>query len=1074
MEARKKIVAYLHSELVGPTEGAESEIDGDPVDRYCAGVLYPQGILEADAARDSAGISDDALSDEESADAQPGHEEVAGDGALNTANEQRPSAMGISFVLKSEKSVGFTVTAHVARYLEESSKWFRTESSWTTTFESKLAGTHPEVVNQDGPLDNADIRLQARIRQVKDKELGKIAVITVTMINSNQADKQGRPNTAKCCFESSFTVTPTDGTQLTRYVGERSLSYDDEEQELDLRYWNQRHYAIGHGTGASWKESEPGVCHSVSAVIFPEAIVRGLDFVVAGIPANTLSLQWLANDRVQTADLRTGLEALCDKYEEWIGAQRAQDVPKELIAAKERIVTRQDVALRRMRLGVELLCGTGSNPNTLRSFRLANESVLRQMIMSTDAYGGRSRPRDLKPAPKLDPMDEQWAGRQWRPFQLAFILLTISSLAPKTTDDQKDRDLVDLLWFPTGGGKTEAYLGLIAFESFRRRLENPVSGGGTVAIKRYTLRLLTTQQFTRASTLLCAMELMRRADPDTFGSEAFRIGLWIGGSQSPNTFADARTVAEKVRNENVPISKFFVTQCPYCGTASVPAKKSNQPDDYGFCAQGDSFSLFCTKDCCPFSNVNGCLPIDIVDESIYQHPPTLVIATIDKFAQLPWNERSASMFGGTTHLPPSLIIQDELHLISGPLGTIAGVYEAAIDLLCSRNGIRPKIIAATATIRRAEEQCRALYGRDVNVFPPPGLSSEDSFFSREDVEDAGRMYVGLMPQGVKRQTAMVRTCAALWQAPKALRLQGAELDAYWTLVAYHNSRRELGKTMTAMRDDVVSRIEALVSDRNLRRTNRSPLLMELSSQAASSEPGGTAAIIDRIKISVNEEGVVDAVPCTNMISVGVDIPRLSLMLLYGQPKTAAEYIQASSRIGRVATRPPGLAVVLLSPNKPRDRSHYEMFCGFHDSLYRFVEPSSVTPYSPPALLRALPGMLVACIRLIAGLQDNADAHRFNIDNESCRDTITKLRVRMSAAAGADADRALEELDRVVNTWMRLIRANLSLQYRKNRRPSPALLVKYDARQGLIGRNGELVALDSMRNVDGETAVLVRP
>ena len=1073
MEARKKIVAYLHSELVGPTEGAESEIDGDPVDRYCAGVLYPQGILEADAARDSAGISDDALSDEESADAQPGHEEVAGDGALNTANEQRPSVMGISFVLKSEKSVGFTVTAHVARYLEESSKWFRTESSWTTTFESKLAGTHPEVVNQDGPLDNADIRLQARIRQVKDKELGKIAVITVTMINSNQADKQGRPNTAKCCFESSFTVTPTDGTQLTRYVGDRSLSYDDEEQELELRYWNQRHYAIGHGTGASWVESEPGVCQSVAAVIFPEAIVRGLDFVVAGIPANTLSLQWLADDRVPTADLRAGLEALCSKYEEWIEAQWSQHVPKELITAKERIVTRQDVALRRMRRGVELLCDTGANPNTLRSFRLANEAVLRQMIMSTDAYGGRSRERDSNPAPELDPMAKEWAGRQWRPFQLAFILLTISSLAPVTADDQKDRDLVDLLWFPTGGGKTEAYLGLIAFEAFRRRLVDPVSGGGTVAIKRYTLRLLTTQQFTRASALLCAMELMRRADPAVFGTEAFRIGLWIGGSQSPNKFANAKNEADLLRNAVNPVSK-FVTQCPYCGTASVPRTRSSRDDDYGFCATGDSFSLFCTKDCCPFSKKNGNLPIDIVDESIYQHPPTLVIATIDKFAQLPWNDWSATMFGGTTHLPPSLIIQDELHLISGPLGTIAGVYEAAIDLLCSRSGVRPKIIAATATIRRAAEQCRALYGRDVNVFPPPGLSSGDSFFSREDLKDPGRMYVGLMPQGVKRQTSMVRTCAALWQAPKALRLQGAELDAYWTLVAYHNSRRELGKTMTAMRDDVVSRIEALVSDRSLRRTHRSPVLMELSSQAASSEPGGTAAIIDRVKIPVHEDGVVDAVPCTNMISVGVDIPRLSLMLLYGQPKTAAEYIQASSRIGRSPTRPPGLAVVLLSPNKPRDRSHYEMFCGFHDSLYRFVEPSSVTPYSPPALLRALPGMLVACVRLIVGLLDNASAYRFNVTEERCHDTITKLKERMRAAAGVDADSAIDELDRVLSTWKGLIRSRPSLAYQKNRAQPHALLVKYDATQGLIGRNGELVALDSMRNVDGETAVLVRP
>jgi hypothetical protein len=657
---------------------------------------------------------------------------------------------------------------------------------------------------------------------------------------------------------------------------------------------------------------------------------------------------------------------------------------------------------------------------------------------------------------------------------VAFLLLAIPSLVLESDADTADRELVDLLWFPTGGGKTEAYLAVIAFEAYRRRLVEGARGGGTVAIKRYTLRLLTTQQFSRAAALICAMELMRREDEAGLGETPFRLGLWIGKEQTPNLYSKAHDLAEKVRASREPVTPFQLTHCPRCGTSSVPRQWSGRSDDYGFESSGDRFVLFCPNVRCPFHLSSGGLPVNVVDEALYQEPPTLLIATIDKFARLPWEERSLVFFGNDAVLPPSLIIQDELHLISGPLGTIAGVYEPIVDLLCSRHGRGPKILAATATIRRASEQCLALYGRGVAVFPPPGVSASDSFFSRDDLSSEGRMYVGVMPQGVKRQTAMVRTCAALWQAPKSLGLQGDDRDAYWTLVAYHNSRRELGKTMTALLDDVVARINALVEDRTLRRSHPNvPLTVELSSQAAASEPGGTAAIIQRVSVPAGQPSVVDALPCTNMISVGVDIARLSLMLIYGQPKTTAEYIQASSRVGRDPRRPPGVVFVLLSGNKPRDRSHFEMFCGFHESIYRFVEPSSVTPYSPPALRRALPGTLVGCVRLVAGLLDNSSAAEFRSDEAGIRQVLDLLRRRIRVASGRDAALALRELDRLVRKWHGRAETSTGLRYVGKAGVAPSLLAKYDPTRGLIGPDGEFVLLDSMRNVDAESPVIVR-
>ena len=315
------------------------------------------------------------------------------------------------------------------------------------------------------------------------------------------------------------------------------------------------------------------------------------------------------------------------------------------------------------------------------------------------------------------------------------MLLDVASV---TDDDSADRSLVDLIWFPTGGGKTEAYLGLTAMTIFYRRFRHPAQGGGTTVIMRYTLRLLAAQQFTRASTLICACEFIRKDCESkeskykryTLGITPITIGLWIGGEHTPNTDDGAKTNLEKLRKATSysleyakdTYNKFQVLKCPWCGTRMTPERDGNKKirGTFGYKMHGGNhFALYCTRQACPFGNR---LPVQVVDEELYNEPPTLLFGTVDKFAMLPWENRIGHFFAlNSGNRAPELIIQDELHLISGPLGTMVGLYESAVDALCRRKGNVTKIVASTATIRRAVEQCAALYDRDVSQFPHPAL-----------------------------------------------------------------------------------------------------------------------------------------------------------------------------------------------------------------------------------------------------------------------------------------------------------------------------------------------------------------
>ncbi|MET8800670.1 helicase-related protein [Nocardia sp. NPDC004568] len=509
-----------------------------------------------------------------------------------------------------------------------------------------------------------------------------------------------------------------------------------------------------------------------------------------------------------------------------------------------------------------------------------------------------------------------------------------------------------------------------------------------------------------------------------------------------------------------PDDRFLLERCPWCGTEIVPQRRGRSRD-FGIRADGVSTSFFCPRDSCIFHEL---LPVAVVDEHIYRQPPTFVLGTVDKFARLAWEPEAGSLFGKNGKRAPSLVIQDELHLLAGPLGTTVGLYESAILELCAWSGTAPKIIASTATIRRSQEQIRSLYGRSAQLFPPAGLDAGYSYFASPDTERPGRLYVGVMAQGHTASTATVHVGAAALQAPMEI-CDDALRDTYWTVVAYHNSLRELGRTVTIARDDIPARLEHLTSDTSRRRHLNDESVAELTSNIPrAAQP----RLLDRLSRNFKERDSVSFLAATNMLAVGVDVPRLGLMLMNGQPKTTSEYIQATSRVGRKEV--PGLIVTMFRSTKPRDRSHYESFGVYHRSLYRHVEPTSVTPWSMPSRQRALHAALVILVRHGLGL----NAENMAGDILDYADHLARIRnILVGHVRRADpdeADAAAEQLDSLIAEWVQEAentRGSGHLYYRPQGRTYTALLTDFGKRGGLWETP------QSMRNVDRDCLVAVR-
>lgn len=844
----------------------------------------------------------------------------------------------------------------------------------------------------------------------------------------------------QCIFQSSITVD----SKLNQFVfidsqpNADSSNMDDEERSLELLYRNKKIYATGLGTATDWDVDENGK-GKLWTDFFPIREIPAMSFSLPGndlIADNELSMKYLSdlaeNEKVEKI---RSLRKLVDLYSLWIEGLKktASGLDKKYESASITNILECEKAASRMYEGIDTL---EVNDKAFAAFQLANRAMFMQRI-HIQAQSSMSRENADRYAEdeeienwlsNLDYFEEDDKDCRWRPFQIAFLLMDINSIVQ---EDSADRALVDLIWFPTGGGKTEAYLGLTAFTIFYRKLQYPEESAGTAVMMRYTLRLLAAQQFTRAATLICACEYIRQDSMQKkhkypsykLGSSPITIGLWIGGTHIPNNntgnnsaeyhLEKLRNVsnAHSLRNEKDRHNKFQVLKCPWCGTKLVQDDKNGKiVGNWGYNMSGKHFYMFCPHETCDFTRK---LPIQIIDEELYAAPPTLLFGTVDKFAMVAWDGRVGAFFGmQSNNRSPELIIQDELHLISGALGTMVGLYETAIDGLSSMKGVKPKVIASTATIRRAKEQCSVLYNREVVQFPAPGLNAEDSFFAREDIVDYskgkyGRKYVGIMPSGKTKAMMEIRAMAALLQKAYTMDLADPVKDKLWTLTTYFNSLKDLGKTSTLVDDDVK---DFIIRTANRMFTSRRLIVNsdELTSRVSTTELNETLDKLEKIEYSKDnieqKKYASNVLLATNMISVGIDVARLNVMLMIGQPKLTSEYIQASSRVGRSF---PGVAFVQYDATKSRDRSHYERFRPYHDSFYRYVEPTGATPFSSPARERALHAVLAALIRHKTSLSDDKAADYF--DKEAFEAAISDIQEYIIDRVKSINDRADTQL-----------------------------------------------------------------
>ncbi|MBC2868794.1 helicase-related protein [Streptomyces mexicanus] len=1044
MDPRQELVDYLTRQLVGPAGGDDEVLDAPPDRQYLMGTLYPQ---QAELQRQLAVTGDEPEA--------PGAELSAPDVSpaadpVPETNSWLPASLGLSFYTDAtEVEVSCTAARYETRRGEagRGRRWHRIP-------------LRPET-HQIGP-DRQDVPVlddRARI-QVTRRRYGDGTLITVALINDRHHDSSGgkTPNWDDMLFQCGLTVRPVDGSVLP-YPSVRLASRDPEERELRLQYRHVITHAVGHGCAVREERGHDGRVELLACEVLPRAEVPA---VRAGGPldAPVLNLPHLADPAVDRDQLREELAEFAAAYHGWYVAQRSVEVPEWGREAAERILDRIHRAVTRIDAGVRTLCDPG-RPDVLDAFRVAQRAMLLQMRHSAPDQAGQRRLRS--DAVALDPPVDPHAA--WRPFQLAFFLLALDGVVDP---GHEDRATTDLIWFPTGGGKTEAYLLLAAFTIALRRIRG--EGGGTTVLSRYTLSLLTTQQFQRAATTICALEHLRRTEPGLgLGTEPITIGLWVGDTTTPNTYQSAKKAFDEQRAASHPEDVFILDRCPWCGTRILPPSWSSVRADYGVRAGTDAFAFHCTRDACAFHDV---LPVAVVDQHLYEAPPTFVLGTVDKFARLAWEPDSGRLFGtGTGHRPPSLIIQDELHLLTGPLGTTVGLYEAAVLELCTGpDSHPPKIVAATATIRRSAEQVRALHHQDVQLFPPSGLDARDSFFAVPDAGRPGRLYLGVMAQGHTAGRGAVATTAAMLQGVH--QLPEEHRDAYWTLVAYHHSLRELGRTVTAAGDDIPAQLRGLDEGAGTRELAGDQVQQLDSSVRRADQP----ILLDRLEKPWNDPRAVSFLPCTNMLSVGVDVKRLAYMLMQGQPKTTAEYIQATSRVGR--HRVPGLVVTYFNATRPRDRSHYETFVDYHRALYRYVEPASVTPWSLPARRRALHAALVILVRHRLGLAAENQAGRITDHREEAARIADALAVRAATAergaAGADADtvrtEVRAELGYLLDSWYRLAGTAAAegkhLYYRNQGKGQHNLLKAFEQRYGLWETP------NSMRSVDRECQITV--
>lgn len=1091
---REQLVEALRLDLIGPWAGhalAEEQLPGRmrPSNWYLTGFLIPSGTPPEKSA---------------DADEDDDFELVpASAGLAEESNEERkaakkgffPSSMGLSFLAPREADA-LTVILRWGDYAREESE--SSEPVWQRAPREESLSVPLTDGVRDVP-ESGGLQLHVVVRSISAEHFPSgTRSVSVFLVNHRPPLKPevGEPDLAYVFQPEIVVRCERPFVPRPDLRGAQAAEWDD--QVADLHYADAPAYATGHGVSAEWGVVD-GACHELRTAWIPCAEVEKTQTVP--IPGVELSMEALGG-LVDGDAVNGALQPLVVQYRAWIETRRTAVAALQgtRCDTAEQLLRFADVAANRIERGIQALA---DDAEVLDAFRVANRAVSRAL---------RKRLSITEP--------------QWRAFQLAFILLNLSGLAD---EHDLDRETVDLLFFPTGGGKTEAYLGLAAFAMVLRRLHHPgLAGAGVSVIMRYTLRLLTLDQLARAAGLVCALELERDRAPERYGEWPFEIGLWVGKAATPNILGrkgekrsdTARIKVRRFKNDpkNRP-SPIPLENCPWCGARFGKDSFALLPND----DEPRELKIVCLNFECDFTRERA-LPIVAVDEQIYRRLPGFLIATVDKFAALPWVGQAGALLGGAerhdsagfygaaepekgTRLaaplpPPDLVIQDELHLISGPLGTMAGLYEAAIEALCVREGgVRPKIVASTATVRRAQDQIQALFARPLTqIFPPPGPDRRDSFFARTvpATEVPARLYLGIASQGRNPKVLMRKVWLALMgAAERAYRDAGGHkneqnpADAYMTVLGYFNSLRELGGARRILEEEIQNTIKEYGGRKRIgeaiglfRDRKTFSEVVELTSRVSTDK---VAEARRRLECQFHEDQRVDCAIATNMISVGLDIPRLGLMVVLGQPKTHAEYIQATSRVGRSDDRP-GIVVTLLNIHKPRDRSHYERFRHYHETFYRAVEVGSVTPFSARALDRGFAGALVGLARhtepLLTpprGVEHIADV-RAALEQRLLEVFLQRVRQQPIADEAEREERLRSIQNRIVDlldSWRKVFEdyrtAGVDMQYQKYelKKPRPLLREMLDT-EFESEHHHKFRANRSLRDVEPEVNLFLKP
>ena len=1084
---REDILKYIENQFMGPPRGEPHELDYikdyRPYQHLVTGMLFPQ-----DAIIDSENYSRDSTIVDTSID------------PLSLSFTYLTAVVGMSINVP-ENINKINIRCSACFYTEEESKTNNEDNEKEKYWKRKDIDEELLVVElKDHEINIFDDRAKIDIRIFKS---GNNKLVRITMINNKIKEKRGRVNQSDILTRVSMDSWITNGKILPYPKVFRSTN-DGEEEEQQILYKDEHIYGIGHACSVKWRDKKNSIENIVSLDFIPTGITKGSKSTLEEYEnSKSIDMEFLANPQ-NKKNIISELKKFKEPYDDWVKKtineltklkKNSTDSLSFVLTgshekAIDKLITKLGKTLDRISSGIDFL---EKNSLALSAFQFANKAMLMQMvhqsyyqkIINADDLNYKFFKRNHNFVSDFNNIDysdltkifgSNYKKFEWRPFQLAYFLMTCKSTV---INDDEDRETVDLIWFSTGGGKTEAYLFVSAFLIFFNKLMNPESSGVEI-IMRYTLRLLTQDQFIRTSRMIIACEKIRRENENIFGRNEIGIGLWIGGGISPNDYeskgpkspGSTEILKELKKHPNPDCeSPFSIAVCPWCNTNLVPEKQSDEKS-YGFVGYDNHFSINCPSDSCEFHER---LPIQVVDEAIYDNPPTFILGTVDKFVRLAHKFKSGNLlFNKETQKSVNLIIQDELHLISGPLGTITGGIEAALDTMLSFWGVKPKYMAATATIRGAANQIKKLYARNVETFPPSGITHADRFFSKIDENDEGRLYAGIMSQGHTAVTTTVRIAAALSQSVEEISAPHEELDGYHTLVIYHNSRNEKSKTKTLAAQDIPERIKQIASGNNQReKNNNAPRIYEENgiAELSSDVPDELFETRKRLDLKRGDQDAIDVLSVTNIIQVGIDIQRLAVMQVTGQPKTSAEFIQATSRVGRGDNK--GLVVVNYIATNPRDRSHYEQFNGYINSVNRFIEPTSVTPSAEPALKRTLPTCLVMLAKHILELGQNSDAINFEYTNNNLAiQIIDSFKERLLKSDPSEKVNIEKYIKSYVEEWENFILKNNRVNYHAKFSKS-AKDVKFLTKDYGDTKNEALWdILSSMRNVDSEVGITI--